>query len=200
MSGFVSGVESDLTKGYQSMESIGTGLLDEIDDVSCHPLTSVERIGSTTMDVLRKGARYFENTAEDAYNKLRSGSRQGMQLAERELSNLDKVVTSHLPLHHTAQVAQTKASVPAPVVKSKVESRPEVHAERKARKSRKLLKKLVNWVVLVLVLVLIGVIVYLTCQRYLLVGSAFSSGNNVMAAALLTPELSTGLSTLAAAL
>ena len=108
----------------------------------------------------------------------------------------------------SAPVSTPSVSAPAPVPKvatkagPRVESRSEVQEAQptKVKKSKTLMKKLINWVILVLVLVLIGVIVYLTCQRYLLVGSAVSSGNNIMAAALLTPELSTGLSTLAAAL
>jgi len=204
MSGFISGVESDLTKSCQSMESIGTGLMDDVGETACHPLTSVERIGATTMDVLQRGARYVENTAESVYDKIRSGSRKGIQLAERELNNLDKVVTSHLPSHHTAQVANPSVSVPAPVAIAypQVESKLEVQEtpRKKTKESKKLFKKIINWVILVLVLILIGVIIYLTCKRYLLVGTAMSSGNNMMAAALLTPELSAGLTTLAAAL
>jgi hypothetical protein len=209
MSDFITGVENDLSKGFQSLESIGTGLLDDVDNVAFHPLSSIERIGSVTMEALRKGASYIEDTAENIYGRLKTDAQQAGTAVRTQVSNLDKVVTSHLPAHHTSlqPVSELKQS---PISLTHIEQVQEVKPEVvkavvkpevvKTVRKRSLLKKLVNWVILLLVLVLIGVIVYLTCKRYSLVGSAIDKGDNLMAAALLTPELSAGLSTLAAVL
>jgi hypothetical protein len=72
--------------------------------------------------------------------------------------------------------------------------------QRSRSSGRKFFKTLINWTILLLILLLIGIIIYLTCKRYSLVGDALNKGDRTMAAALLSPELSAGLSTLAATL
>ena len=198
MADFISGVENDLSKGFQKLESMGSSLLEDTESVLSHPVESLERAGSATYGALRRGASYLGETAEQVgastYGAVERGASYLEDTAENvygklmgEVSNLDKVVTSHLPPHHT------KRTGVVPRVYTQVV--PVVTTD-----SRQMLKKLVNWVILLLVLVLIGVIVYLTCKRYSLVGASLYSGDRTMAAALLTPELSAGLSTLAATL
>ena len=209
MADFISGVESDLSKGFQRLEATGSTLLEDTESVLSHPIQSFETAGSAAYGAFKQGASYVGETAgqvfshplqslESAgsatYGALKQGAEYIGETAENvygklmgEVSNLDKVITSHLPPHHTQRRADViRAPVagmaPAPMV------------------SRQTIKTVVNWTILALVLLLIGVIVYLTCKRYSLVGTSLMYGNTTMAAALLTPELSAGLSTLAATL
>ena len=211
MADFISGIETDLSKGFQRLESVGSSLLEDSESVLSHPIQSLERVGAATMGALRTGAGYLEDTAEQVIyhpvqslesagtatmGALRRGATYLEETAENvydtlmtDVSNLDKVVTSHLPPHHTKRMD---------VVQSP--SLPQVVPAEGRKSSRQMLKTLVNWTIVLLVLLLIGVIVYLTCKRYSLVGTSLMSGDRTMAAALLTPELSAGLSTLAATL
>jgi hypothetical protein len=59
------------------------------------------------------------------------------------------------------------------------------------------IKKLLNVLIIISVIILLGIVVYLTCVRYRLVGTALSTNDRPLAAALLTPEIATGVTTLA---
>ena len=67
-------------------------------------------------------------------------------------------------------------------------------------RAKRAIRDIVNMTIVLLVLLLIGVVIYLTFLRYYLAADSFMHGNNWNAAALLSPELSSGLSTLALAL
>jgi hypothetical protein len=67
-------------------------------------------------------------------------------------------------------------------------------------RAKRAIRNVVNMSIIVLVLLLIALIIYLTFVRYYLAGANFMAGNKMVSAALLSPELSTGLSTLALAL
>ena len=215
MADVISGIETDLSKGFQRLESIGSTLLDDTESVLSHPIQSLERVGSATLGALRRGAGYLEDTAEQVISHpiqsletagsatvgaIKRGASYLEETAEdvygtlmTDVSNLDKVVTSHLPPHHTKRMVAPPATAPAVVPAPR-------KAVAEGTVTRRTIKTIVNWTIVLLVLLLIGVIVYLTCKRYSLVGTSLMSGDRTMAAALLTPELSAGLSTLAATL
>lgn len=67
-------------------------------------------------------------------------------------------------------------------------------------RAKRAIRNVVNMSIVILVLLLIAVLIYLTFVRYYLAGANFMAGNKLVSAALLSPELSTGLSTLALAL
>ncbi len=178
MADFISGVENDLSKGYQSVKHFGSNLLDDSESVASGTLHAIERAGHATYDTLKKSASYVGESAESMYHHVMGDSQPETIHPVHHTSNLNKMQTAHLPIPNNVVV------------------HPKMHLPSK----KTMFKTLVNWTILLLVLLLIGVIIYLTCKRYSLIGDAISSGNNMLAAALLSPELSTGLSTLAAAL
>lgn len=226
MADSVNGIENTLCQGYQSVEHFGSNLLDDVENSLMHPIDTLGQIGSTGLNAaayavqnpinavgnvgsatlsaagtvastgleyagkvgsaalgaVKKSVSFVGETAENAYaNVMEDEPRQAYS------SNLDKVTNTGLPSHHTQAMVPLPVETQAPV-------------PRGVRKSKGYLRSLVNWAILLLVIVLIGVLVFLTCKRYVLAGSAYMSGDNMMAAALLSPELSTGLSTLAATL
>jgi len=177
MSEYISGIENELAKGYQSVKKFGSSLVEDTESV-------LTEVGTD----LRKGVSFVGESAEKLYRDVVGrDQRPEEQIPLRDgPSNLDKVTSKQEPTDRLAPVA-----VPAPVQP----------APKMARSNlRKVVKTLVNWTILLLILVLIGVIIYLTCKRYSLVGVALDQGDRTMAAALLSPELSAGLSTLAATL
>ena len=225
MADSVNGIENSLCQGYQSVEHFGANLLDDVEDALMHPIDTLGRVGSTgfnaaayavqnpvdavgnvgaatinaagsvadtglqyagkfgsaALGAVKKSVSFVGETAENAYANVMDDERQAVT------SNLDKVSSSGLPMHHTQALAPMPVEAPAPV------------AARVVRR-KGYLRTVVNWAILLLVIVLIGVLVYLTCKRYVLAGTAYMSGDNMLAATLLSPELSTGLSTLAATL
>ncbi len=227
MADSINGIENTLCQGYQSVEHFGGSLLDDVENAVMHPIdtlvsagsagfnaaayavqnpidavgnvgsatlnaagavasTGLEyagKVGSAALGSVKKSVSFVGETAENAYANVMDD-----ESASGSASNLDKVSGSGLPMHHTQGMVPLPVEGPAPV------------APRMVRKSRGYLRTMVNWAILILVVILIGVLVYLTCKRYVFAADAFMSGNNMMAAALLSPELSTGLSTLAATL
>jgi len=225
MADSINGIENTLCQGYQSVEHFGGSLLDDVENAVMHPIDTLSsvgsagfnaaayavqnpisavgnvgsatinaagvvantgleyagKVGSAALGSVKKSVSFVGETAENAYANV-------MDDEYASTSNLDKVSGSGLPMHHTQGMVPLPVEAPAPV------------AQRMVRKSRGYLRTMVNWAILILVVILIGVLVYLTCKRYVFAASAYMSGNNMMAAALLSPELSTGLSTLAATL
>lgn len=180
MSEYISGIENELSKGYQSVKKFGSSLVEDTESV-------LTEVGTD----LKKGVSFVGESAEKLYRGVAAVPEQPEhQLAlQRGPSNLDKVTTQQEP------------SAPmAPAQPVEVRAKSPSRMQRVRSSGRKLLKTVVNWTILLLILVLIGVIVYLTCKRYSLVGTALNLGDRTMAAALLSPELSAGLSTLAATL
>jgi hypothetical protein len=136
-------------------------------------LSSVENVGSSLLEDAESLAYGAVHAAEYSVDSASSYLSRGLGALEHGLEQgLDVLNQSTQPLYSKV--------LPQPAQESK----------------RPMLRKLLNIVLALAVLVLIGVIIYLTCQRYSLVGSALSTGNTGLAAALLTPELSTGLSSL----
>jgi hypothetical protein len=225
MADSVNGIENSLCQGYQSVEHFGNTLLDDAENVLMHPIDTIGQIGSTGLNAaayavqhpfnavgnvgsatlsaagsvantgvdyagkvgsaalgaVKKSVSFVGETAENAYANVMDNEQN------YATSNLDRVTNTGLPMHHTQSMIPLPVESPAP-------------AARRVRKSKGYLRTLVNWAILLLVIVLIGVLVFLTCKRYILAGNAYMSGNNMMTAVLLSPELSTGLSTLAATL
>ena len=209
----ISGVENETVKSCQPVHSFGASLLEESESALMHPIDTIERagsaaihgiervgsaalhgvekvgsgalhgvekVGSGTYDALKSGVSYVEKSAENLYGKVMGNNTDDhtIVLNQGGETNLDK-------LNQHMEAIQRPQPVASPIVRSRV---------------RNISKTIINWIILLLVLLLIGVIIYLTCKRYSLVGTALNTGDRTMAAALLSPELSTGLSTLAAVL
>jgi hypothetical protein len=188
----ITGIEHDTVKSCQPVHSFGSSLLEESESVVMHPISSLERageatyhgaerLGSATVGAVVRGVERAGSAVKHGFTNLydrvtgHQAQEHGIVLNEGP-SNLDKV----------NQVSELVQPV-APTVTLRTHS-------------RNFARRVVNWIILLLVLLLIGVIIYLTCKRYTLVGDALSTGDRMMAAALLSPELSSGLTTLAAAL
>ena len=90
----------------------------------------------------------------------------------------------------------TQVHTPVPVQVAEVPRK----RTTKMFRAKRAIRDIVNMTIVLLVLLLIGVVIYLTFLRYYLAADSFMHGNNWNAAALLSPELSSGLSTLALAL
>lgn len=112
-----------------------------------------------------------------------------------------KVVEPNLVQQIPLQAAP--AIVPQPHLQQPVQvnTKPVPKTQRSNNQRFKLVvKNIVNMIIILLILLLIGVLIYLTLVRYYLAGANLFNGNKIIGAALLSPELSTGLSTLALAL
>ena len=92
----------------------------------------------------------------------------------------------------------TQVLTPAPVQVAEVPRKRTTTT--KMFRAKRAIRDIVNMTIVLLVLLLIGVVIYLTFLRYYLAADNFMHGNKWNAAALLSPELSSGLSTLALAL
>jgi hypothetical protein len=180
---------------FDAVSNVGSATLSAAGNVANTGADYATKVGSAALGAVKKSVSFVGETAENAYaNVMEDQPRQVysnvvMEDEPRQVyaRNLDKVSNSGLPMHHTQNM------VPLPVEGN-------APAPRVVRKRKGYLKTIVNWTILLLVIVLIGVLVFLTCKRYILAGNAYMSGNNMMTAVLLSPELSTGLSTLAATL
>lgn len=138
-------------------------------------LSSVENVGSSLLDDGESLAYGAVHAAEYSVDTASSYLSRGLNVLEQGFDKgLDVLNQSTKPLY--------SGIMPTTVVP--------------AESKRPMLRKLLNVVLVIAILTLIGVVIYLTCKRYSLVGDAISSGNTGLAAALLTPELSTGLSSL----
>ncbi len=118
-------------------------------------------------------------------------------LTDTEEEKLVPVITESVahPVVHESTPVVTEARVTMPAIPASMKS-----TMCKFAPKRSTLKMFLNILIAIAVLVLLGVVVYLTCVRYRLVGDAMTTGNNTMAMALLSPEI-TGMATgLAAAL
>jgi hypothetical protein len=179
-SGALHGVEKVGSGALHGVERVGSGALHGVERVGSGALHGVEKVGSGTYDALKSGVSYVEKSAENLYGKVMGNNTDDhtIVLNQGGETNLDK-------LNQHMEAIQRPQPVASPIVRSRV---------------RNISKTIINWIILLLVLLLIGVIIYLTCKRYSLVGTALNTGDRTMAAALLSPELSTGLSTLAAVL
>jgi len=114
----------------------------------------------------------------------------------------------NMPPHVASQMApQMAPQMPSVVPPSQgfvpmVNEIPGVPSKGNGRmfRAKRAIRNVVNMSIVILVLLLIAVLIYLTFVRYYLAGANFMAGNKLVSAALLSPELSTGLSTLALAL
>ncbi len=195
----ISGIEHDTVKSCQPVHSFGSSLLEESESVVMHPISSLERAGEATYHGAETLGSAVVHGVERAGSAVVHGVERAGSAVKHGFTNLyDRVARRHPQeqaivlnegpsnLDRVNQVSELVQPV-APTVSFRTHS-------------RNFARRVVNWIILLLVLLLIGVIVYLTCKRYSLVGDALSTGDRMMAAALLSPELSSGLTTLAAAL
>ncbi len=206
MSESPSGIETFASVNCRSVENFDLSLLDDVEDALLnpidtlgkvgsgavnavvHPINTLENVGSAVgavggfgLDVAskvgsaafgsaKKSVSFVGDTAETVFDRVSEQQGSG--------SNLDRVSGSGLPSHHSDSV--------------------QASAEPAAPKKRGYLRTIVNWAIVLLIMVLVGVLLYLTFNRWVLAGNALMSGDRLMAATLLSPELSSSISTLAA--
>ncbi len=221
----ISGVEHETVKSCQPVHSFGASLLEESESALMHPIDTIERAGSATLGAVERAGSYTLGAVERAGSATlgavesagsatlgaveRAGSatygalKSGASFVGRSAENLyGRVMGGHGEVEHQIVLNQGgESNLDKLNQHMEMIQQPQPIAGPTLRtRTRNVARTVVNWVILLLVLLLIGVIVYLTCKRYSLVGNALNTGDRLMAAALLSPELSTGLSTLAAVL
>lgn len=211
----VQGVENETSQKYQSVASFGGGLLDDVVNAFEHPINTIENVGSDIYhgveNTIEHPINTVENVGDDIYNVLKKGVSYVVHTSD---DIYDKITgTSPHTIYHAA-VPQPSTSVKQPETKQPETKQPETkqpetkQSEMKqseftpsyASRARKMLKVFLHAIIILLTIALIGTIVYMTFVRYSLVGDAITTGNKTVAYALLTPELSAGLSTLVSAL
>ncbi len=206
MSESPSGIETFASVNCRSVENFDLSLLDDVEDALLHPIDTLGKVGSGAVNAVvhpintlenvgsavgavggfgldvaskvgsaafgsaKKSVSFVGDTAETVFDRVSEQQGSG--------SNLDRVSGSGLPSHHSDSV--------------------QASAEPAAPKKRGYLRTIVNWAIVLLIMVLVGVLLYLTFNRWVLAGNALMSGDRLMAATLLSPELSSSISTLAA--
>ncbi len=206
MSESPSGIETFASVNCRSVENFDLSLLDDVEDALLNPIDTLGKVGSGAVNAVvhpintlqnvgsavgtvggfgldvaskvgsaalgsaRKSVSFVGDTAETVFDRVSEQQSSG--------SNLDRVSGSGLPSHHSDSV--------------------QASAEPAAPKKRGYLRTIVNWAIVLLIMVLVGVLLYLTFNRWVLAGNALMSGDRLMAATLLSPELSSSISTLAA--
>ena len=148
MSNVVSGIENDLTKGYQAVDKFGQSLLDDTESVLSHPVASIRAAGVSAWDALNTGAGYVEGKLERAYDEIAGGS------------NLDRVSNypDVVPHHTESQLQEIESDVEGWFTKAN-------------------LKKVLKWVIVFLIVYFLGMLFVSTCKVVTGVqmgGSAFS--------------------------
>ena len=165
-----------MSKNLKQTEKNGDVLFSDVNNVGRNLLDDSQSIISTLGESISSGARFVV-----------SETAQGVQAVGSAVSDvvtpIVKPVTDIIPesvRQVPGQVYQGGARIVNYVLPRKEQ-----------------VKKILNILILLAVIVLLGVVVYLTCVRYRLVGSALSANDRPLAAALLTPEIATGVTTLA---
>ncbi len=131
MSNMITGIENDLTKGYQRVDNFGASLLDDTESVLSHPVASIQAAGVSAWDALNAGAGFVEQKLENVYDAVSD-----------RVSNLD-LVSAQQPAHHTS-------SQPSTSMVSRVES------DVSGMFSRANLKKVLKWVIIFLAVYLVA--------------------------------------------
>lgn len=210
MSESPSGIETFASVNCRAVENFDLSLLDDVEDALLHPIDTLGKVGSGAVNAVvhpidtiqnvgsavgsvgsygfdvaskvgtaalgsaKRSVSFVGETAETVFDRVidQQGSNSNSN------SNLDRVSGSGLPSHHTGEM--------------------QAGAEPTVPKRRSYLRTVVNWAIVLLIIVLVGVLLFLTFNRWVLAGNALMSGDRMMAATLLSPELSSGISTLAA--
>lgn len=154
MTDFISGIESELSKGYQRID---------IPDYDNAPSSVVVT---------------DQNVVQVVPPQLLSQQVVPQQVAQVPVVPLSQL---YVPTQIDSQEVPRKS-------------------HGKMYRAKRAIRNVVNMAIIILVLLLIAVLIYLTFVRYYLAGANLMYGNKIVGAALLSPELSSGLSTLALAL
>jgi hypothetical protein len=161
-----------MSKNLKQTEKSGDAIYTDVNNVGRNLLDDTQTVISTLGESVSSGARYIV-----------SESAQGVGEVGSAVVDFVKPVTDIIPesvRQVPGQVYQGGARIVNYILPRKEQ-----------------VKKILNILILLAVIVLLGVVVYLTCVRYRLVGSAFSANDRPLAAALLTPEIAAGVTTLA---
>jgi hypothetical protein len=207
MSESPSGIETFASVNCRAVENFDLSLLDDVEDALLSPIDTLGKVGSGAVNAVVHPINTLQNVGSavgtvggfglDVASKVGSAAfgsakksvsfvgETAETVFDRALdqqqgsgSNLDRVSGSGIPSHHSDSV--------------------QASAEPAAPKKRGYLRTVVNWAIVLLIIVLVGVLLYLTFNRWVLAGNALMSGDRLMAATLLSPELSSSISTLAA--
>ena len=180
MSELITGMESSLTQNYQLINSDGTNYGDALNVSNFINATPVQNVKFQPTFLQDYGSMQYDMS----YQYPNSSPEN---TAENTYNNMHNNTATVLEPYQEPEITVSQ------------ESGPKYTKITKCR-ARNTFKQLLNIFIVLLIVALIGVLVYLTCKRYNLVGDAIDAGNSELAALLLTPELSAGLTTLAAIL
>jgi hypothetical protein len=165
-----------MSKNLKQTEKSGDALYSDVNNVGRNLLDDTQSVISTLGENISSGARYVVSEAAQGVQTLGSA-------VSDVVTPIVKPVTDIIP--------ESVRQIPSNVY----QGGKKVVTYVLPRKDQ--VKKILNILILIAVIVLIGVVVYLTCVRYRLVGTALSANDRPLAAALLTPEIATGVTTLA---
>jgi uncharacterized membrane protein YqjE len=198
----ITGIESDLLKTTHNLETVGYGAFDEVKDVLFHPETTIKTFEKTLEPAWTESKTFgenlvyhpiktLENVVVGAYDTVKQGVKYLNKNLDSTLQNLDEDRTMLI-----SELEDDQLTGERKVVLKKVPMQ-----DSSKQSTRVALKSLLKSVIIILILISILIVLYFAFfSRYSLVRQLYSSGNHYMSSALLTPELSLGLSTLAAAL
>jgi hypothetical protein len=161
-----------MSKNLKQTEKSGDAIYTDVNNVGRNLLDDTQTVISTLGESVSSGARYIV-----------SESAQGVGEVGSAVVDFVKPVTDIIPesvRQVPGQVYQGGARIVNYILPRKEQ-----------------VKKILNILILLAVIVLLGVVVYLTCVRYRLVGPALAANDRPLAAALLTPEIAAGVTTLA---
>ncbi len=165
-----------MSKNLKQTEKSGDALYTDVNNVGKNLLDDTQSIFSTLGENISSGARY-----------VISETAQGVQSVGSAVSDVVTPIVKPV----TDIIPESVRQIPSHVYQGGVK------AVKYVTPRKDQIKKLLNVLIIISVIILLGVVVYLTCVRYRLVGTALSANDRPLAAALLTPEIATGVTTLA---
>ncbi len=207
MSDAIIGIQNELSKGYLSLDDTpdnmynleNNNILHHKEDNSNQFIDDINSVGSAIGYGITHPIETLKNTGIVAYDATKTVGSAIINTVTNPIQSIQKVgeVASDVITGGASVVGNTAGNVYNGFVGA---SHNNLHTNVFEDDSQSVWKKIIKWIILLLVFILVGVVIYVTLIRYKLVGNALSNNDSFMAAALLSPELSSGLTTLAAAL
>lgn len=208
MSDAIMGIQNELSKGFLSLSDDYTDNMYNIENNNMihHKeehgnqfIEDIQSVGSAIGYGITHPIETLKNTGVAAYDATKTVGSAIVNTVANPIESIKKVgeVASDVITGGASVVGNTAGNVYNGFVGA---SQNQLHTNVFEDDSQSVWKKIIKWIILLLVLILVGVVIYVTLIRYKLVGNALSNNDSLMAAALLSPELSSGLTTLAAAL
>lgn len=207
MSDAIIGIQNELSKGYLSLDDIPDNMYNlENNNILHHKeehnnqfMDDINSVGNAIGYGITHPIETLKNTGIAAYDATKTVGSTIVNTVAHPIQSIQKVgeAASNVITGGASVVGNTAGNVYNGFVGA---SQNNLHTNVFENDSQSVWKKIIKWIILLLVFILVGVVIYVTLIRYKLVGNALSNNDTLMAAALLSPELSSGLTTLAAAL